>query len=362
MAHLREAAFVWGQYDNTTRLDLPKNEANQLFLFTIRRIGCILVLYLDIHISHPEAHAQAMITCFDIGGSFIRHGTLQRNGTVAESGRVATPENDWQAFVAAIGSCAGAGSTPISISLAGAFDERTGLADVANIPCLHKRTVAKDLTAALGRPVVITNDANAFALAEAVDGTGRGKPVVFGIILGSGVGGGLVINGQLVKGFGGIAGEWGHGPVVDPTAGGQISGLHHFRCGCGQTGCIDAVCSARGMEKIHKALHGADLTSKEITQAWHGGDACASDTVEVFATLLSRSLSLLVNTLGPDVIPVSGGLSSDEILLDLIDRKTRELVLARYPDPLVVRGRFADNGGLHGAGIVARTTFREATA
>ncbi|MHA7772678.1 ROK family protein [Roseibium sp. M-1] len=303
-----------------------------------------------------------MITCFDIGGSFIRHGALQTNGTVTENGRVATPRSDWDAFVAAIESCTGPDRAPISISLAGAFDERTGIADVANIPCLHKRTVATDLEEALGRPVLITNDANAFALAEAVDGTGRGKAVVFGIILGSGVGGGLVVHGRLVTGFGGMAGEWGHGPVVDPTAGGQISGLQHFRCGCGQTGCIDAVCSARGMEKIHKAFHNTELTSQDITEAWHGGDAAATATIEAFSTLLSRSLSLLVNTLGPDVIPVSGGLSNDPVLLDLIDRKTRNLVLARYADPLIIRGQFAENGGLHGAGIVARTAFREAIA
>lgn len=303
-----------------------------------------------------------MITCFDIGGSFIRHGLLQEDGSVAESGRVATPGNDFQAFVTAIRTCASADNGPISISLAGAFDERTGIADVANIPCLHKRTVKADLGAALNRPVLITNDANAFALAEAVDGTGRGKPVVFGIILGTGVGGGLVVNGHLVTGFGGIAGEWGHGPIIDPTAGGQLEGLTHYPCGCGQTGCIDAVCSARGMEKIHRTLHGAALSSKDITSAWHDGDAQATRTVEAFATLLSRALSVLVNTLGPDVIPASGGLSGDEVLLALIDRKTRDLVLAHYADPLVIKGQFAENGGLRGAGIVARTTFGEVVA
>lgn len=301
-----------------------------------------------------------MTTCFDIGGSFIRHGTLQENGSVAESGRVPTPGKDWQSFVDAIEGCTGADCGPISISLAGAFDDRTGVADVANIPCLHKRAVKTDLEAALKRPVLITNDANAFALAEAVDGAGRGKPVVFGIILGTGVGGGLVVNGQLVKGVGGIAGEWGHGPVVDPTAGGQLKGLEHYPCGCGQTGCIDAVCSARGMEKIHQTLHGNALSSKEITAAWHRADVEATQTIEAYATLLSRSLSVLVNTLGPDVIPVSGGLSGDEDLLALIDRKTRSLVLAHYAAPLVFKGQFAENGGLHGAGIVARTAFSEA--
>ncbi|MCX2722862.1 ROK family protein [Roseibium salinum] len=298
-----------------------------------------------------------MTTCFDIGGTYIRYGALQEDGAVAESGRVETPGSDWHRFVAAIEHCAGKDSSAISISLAGAYDERSGIADVANIPCLHKRPVRQELEAALGRPVLITNDANAFALAEAVDGTGRGKPVVFGIILGSGVGGGLVVNGELVKGVGGMAGEWGHGPIMDPTAGGQLKGIDHYSCGCGQTGCIDAVCSARGMERIHTSLHGSRLTSKEITEAWHAGDAAATETIDAYTTLLARALSVLVNTLGPDVIPVSGGLSNDVALLDLVDRKVRSLVLAQYTEPLVIRGQFAENGGLHGAGIVARTTL-----
>ncbi|MES0882213.1 ROK family protein [Roseibium sp. SCP14] len=303
-----------------------------------------------------------MISCFDIGGSFIRHGELRQDGTVSETGRVATPGADWHAFVQAIDKCSKKSQEPISISLAGAYDERSGIADVANIPCLHKRHVQMDLEAALGRPVVITNDANAFALAEAIDGTGRGKPVVFGIILGSGVGGGLVVNGSLVTGVGGMAGEWGHGPVMDPTAGGQITGLEHYPCGCGQVGCIDATCSARGMERIHASLHGAQLASRDITATWHDGETQAAETIEAFTTLLARALSVLVNTLGPDVIPVSGGLSNDAILLDLIDRKTRALVLADYASPLVVKGQFAENGGLHGAGIVARTKFRREKA
>jgi len=298
-----------------------------------------------------------MVTCFDIGGSFIRHGVLQSDGTVAERGRVATPGHSWTDFVQAVENCAGTENHPVSISLAGAYDDRTGIADVANIPCLHNRQVEKELSNALGRPVAVINDANAFALAEAVDGTGRNMPVVFGIILGTGVGGGVVVNGQLVTGFGGMAGEWGHGPVIDPSAGGQLSGIDHYQCGCGQIGCVDATCSARGMERIHRSLHDISLTSKEITHAWHLNDPAATDTIDAFSTLLSRALSVLVNTLGPDVIPVSGGLSNDQELLDLIDRKTRALVLAHYQTPLVVRGRFAENGGLHGAGIFARRMF-----
>ncbi len=298
-----------------------------------------------------------MISCYDIGGSFIRSGALLATGTVSESERIETPRHDWEEFVMAVRNAAAPGTSRISISLAGAYDERTGIADVANIPCLHGREVQKELSAALGLPVAIINDANAFALAEAVDGTGRGKPVVFGIILGSGVGGGLVINGELVTGFGGIAGEWGHGPIIDPTAGGTLSGVDRYTCGCGLVGCVDAVGSARGMERIHASLHGVKISSREITHHWHLGAKDAGDTVDAFTTLVSRALSGLVNTIGPNVIPVSGGLSNDETLLELIDRKTRDLVLARYQDPLIVRGAFAANGGLHGAGIFARKTF-----
>ena len=271
-----------------------------------------------------------MITCFDIGGTFIRHGNPLPNGDVPEAGRVTTPLTDWEAFVAAVKSCLDQQTKdPISISLAGAFDKRTGFAEVANIPCLDGRMVERDLAEALGRQVRITNDANCFTLAEAVDGTGRGKDVVFGIILGSGVGGGLVVRGQVVSGYGGMAGEWGHGPVVDPSAGGTLKDLPHFTCGCGRTGCVDASCSARGMERIHEALSGETLTSKDITAGWHSGETKTSRTVEIYATLLSRALSMIVNTVGPDVVPVSGGLSNDNELLKLVDEKTRALTLAK---------------------------------
>ncbi|MEP4770840.1 MAG: ROK family protein [Roseibium sp.] len=302
-----------------------------------------------------------MVTCFDIGGSYIRQGRILADGSVPEQGRLPTPCRSWSDFVCALASCQGDDkSDPIVISLAGAFDAATGLADVANIPCLHGRRIAADLSVELGCPVQIINDANAFALAEAVDGTGAGKAVVFGIILGTGVGGGLVTNGTLITGHGGMAGEWGHGPVIDPTAGGTISNVPHYQCGCGRTGCVDATCSARGMERLHHSLHGKAASSKNITDNWHNGDVKASQTIEIYTTLLSRSLSMVVNLLGPDVVPVSGGLSSDATLLEEIDRKTGELALVKYDTPLVMRGTFADNGGLHGAGIFARQLFPQA--
>ncbi|MBD1545108.1 ROK family protein [Roseibium aggregatum] len=299
-----------------------------------------------------------MIDCFDIGGTYIRHGRLKPDGTIAEEARIKTPAGDWPAFVAAVASCLkGSEKAPVSVSLAGAYDRRTGLAKVANIPSLTGRRAEADLAAALERPVRITNDADCFALAEALQGAGRGKANVFAIILGSGVGGGLVIDGKLVTGHGGIAGEWGHGPVIDPTAGGTIEGIPPFPCGCGLTNCVDAAGSARGLKRIHATLFDEALSARDITDGWQDGERKTGRTVEIYATLLSRALAMAVNLTGADIVPVGGGLSNEAALIALIDEKTRELTLADYTDPLVVPGAHAGDGGLVGAGIAGRLAF-----
>jgi len=299
-----------------------------------------------------------MIDCFDIGGTYIRHGRLKPDDTIAEENRIRTPAGDWPAFVAGLRSClAKSDGHPVSISLAGAYDRRTGLAKVANIPTLNGRRAEEDLAEALQRPVRITNDADCFALAEALKGTGRGKANVFAIILGSGVGGGLVVGGRLVTGYGGIAGEWGHGPVIDPTAGGTIEGLPPFPCGCGLTNCVDAAGSARGLKRIHATLFDEALSARDITTGWEEGEQKTGRTVEVYATLLSRALAMAVNLTGADIVPVGGGLSNEAALIAFIDEKTRALTLSDYTGPLVVPGIHAGGGGLVGAGIAGRLAF-----
>jgi N-acetylglucosamine kinase len=299
-----------------------------------------------------------MVTSFDIGGSFIRYAHPSARGPVEETGRVPTPLHSWSEFVEALRKCLPETRGPAVISLAGAFDAQTDIADVANIPCLNGRQIASDLTKELGTPVAIINDADAFALAEAVEGSGAGKETVFAIILGSGVGGGLVHKGSLVSGRGGIAGEWGHGPVVDPTAGGTISGMPHFLVRVRPDrlpGCLRF--SAEALEKIHAALHNTSCSSIEVTTAWHAGEPQAARTIDAFTTILARALSMVINLLGPDVIPVSGGLSAEDRLLAEIDRKTRAITLAEYGEPLLVRGVFSRTGGLQGASIYARRAF-----
>ncbi|MTI18076.1 ROK family protein [Rhodobacteraceae bacterium RKSG542] len=296
-----------------------------------------------------------MILCYDIGGSFMRSGWRDKVGTMMEGHARPTPAHSWASFVDVIKEGASLSSaSAVSLSIAGFFDRDTGIATVANVPCLDGRKVQDELSAELGLPVLLTNDADCFALAEAHCGVGVGKEVVFGVILGTGVGGGLVVNGQLLKGHGGVAGEWGHGPIVDPTCGGLIEDFPAISCGCGHVGCIDAICSARGMEKLHVGLHGTHKSSIQITEGWHAGDEDCGVTIEIFCEHLARALTVMLNALGADVVPVSGGLASEPALLTKIDKRVREMTLAHYAEPVVVPGMFARNGGLVGAGIAGQ--------
>ena len=305
-----------------------------------------------------------MTACFDIGGSFIRYGVADPDGHVAERGRVATPRDDFGAFAGALrGALSAMEAAPgaqVSIAMAGVFDPDTGRSAVANVPCCSGRPLAADLGAALGRRVRVVNDADAFALAEARLGAGQGHRNVFAIVLGTGVGGGVVLDGALVSGAGGIAGEWGHGPIVDPTAGGRTTRIPPFACGCGQVGCLDAVGGARGLERLERALGGPGRDSGAVLDAWDGGEPLAAETVGLFLAYLSRALSVIVNTLGPSVVPVGGGLAGHARLIAALDREVRALILRRVETPLVVPGRFRADGGLIGAALAAADGRRAA--
>lgn len=305
-----------------------------------------------------------MIACFDIGGSYIKYGVPDAAGLVPELGRVKTPQDDFDAFVEALNTAIAAMPASIdivSISIAGFIDTESGKAVIANIACLNGRVLQPDLDRRLKRQVVITNDADCFALAESRHGVARGKANVFAIILGSGLGGGLVIDGRLVRGHGGIAGEWGHSPIVDPTAGGLLDEpLPRFACGCGREGCLDAVGGARGLERIHQAINGQNLHSGAIVAAWRAGDKAAAKTVPVYVEIVARTLNLIVNTVGADSVPVGGGLASAPDLIARIDRRVRALALASHDDPLVVPGARAADGGLVGAALAGVELMGEA--
>ena len=179
-----------------------------------------------------------MITCFDIGGSTIKAAVFSRPDSMVALGRTRTPLQDFGEFCAIIAGLVEQGGAPagsaVAISITGVVDPETGVVTCANIPCVDQKRLDAELGARLGRPVLVANDADCFVLAEAKAGAGVGHRVVFGVILGTGVGGGIVIDGKIFSGAGGLAGEWGHGPVAATMAGTPPVAIPLFACGCGQ--------------------------------------------------------------------------------------------------------------------------------
>ncbi|CAN7292981.1 ROK family protein [Pararhizobium sp. LjRoot255] len=296
-----------------------------------------------------------MIVCFDIGGSAIKGAVAQTADSVQPLARRSTPLDDFDAFAATIRDVidqAGGKPDRIAISITGVVDPETRAIKCANIPCIDGRTLSADLSAFLGLPVLLANDADCFALAEAGAGAGRGHRIVLGVIFGTGVGGGLVVDGRLINADGGFAGEWGHGPTVASVAGTPPVAIPTFDCGCGQRGCVDTVGGARGMERLHQTLHGKTLISEEITTLWQAGDAEATRTIEVLVDLVSSPLALTVNITGATIVPVGGGLANVTPLIAQIDKAVRARILRKFERPLVVPGECRIEPGLIGAAVL----------
>ncbi len=303
-----------------------------------------------------------MILCFDIGGTAIKIAEAFAVTDIRPTGRVATPAHDFTAFVAALRQAVAQASAPpaaLAFSIAGVIAPQTGLATVANIPCLTGRRLQADLETSLGLPVVLANDADCFALAEAALGVGRGHDVVFGVILGTGVGGGVVVRGKLINSSGGFAGEWGHGPMAQRIIGDVI--LPAFPCGCGQIGCLDAVCSARGMEKLHTILHpGAQASAEQIIAGWQAGQAASSQTIGIWVELLAGPLAMVQNLLGAGIMAVGGGLSNARPLLTALDTAVRARMLQKLDRPLIVPAECAIEPGLIGAAVLGLDLWPQA--
>lgn len=302
-----------------------------------------------------------MIVCFDIGGSAIKSARAFAPDDIQPFARVPTPLDDFDAFVAALrqliaeaGTASGSG---IAISITGVVDPDTGRIKCANIPCIDGRELAAELGRHLGRPVLIANDADCFTLAEATTGAGRGHRVVFGAILGTGVGGGIVIDGKLLTGAGGFAGEWGHAPVASTIAGNPPIAIPRYPCGCGLAGCVDTIGAARGIERLHQHLHGKALSSTDIIRSWEEGDAAGDRTVDCFVDLVASPLALVLNVVGASIVPVGGGLSNSARLIERLDMAVRQRILRNAPSPIVVPGQCRIEPGLIGAGILGLGEF-----
>lgn len=292
-----------------------------------------------------------MLTCFDIGGSRIKPGWATAPGRLALLPEVPTPD-DFAGLVAVMAGAVQPGSRGVSVSIAGVVPPETGRLNAANVAAAHGHRLAVDLQAALGLPVWIANDADCFALAEATLGAGRGHRNLFGLILGSGVGGGLVIDGRIVTGVGGYAGEWGHGQVLAERLPNLGLDIPQFPCGCGQQGCIDTVGGARGIERLYRHIAGTDLSSTAILSDWLTAEPLALLVIDAWVALLAGPLAVVLNVTGSSAVPVGGGLANVPELIALLDQTVRARLLRQTDAALIVPATLGTDAGLIGAAML----------
>lgn len=287
----------------------------------------------------------------DLGGTKIAGAALGPDGTVVSEHRIAAPRHDYRATLRAIGEviasleqAAGAHGS-VGIGMPGSISPASGLVQNANSTWLNGQAFARDIEAHLGRPVRLANDANCFALSEAADGAGAGAASVFGVILGTGCGGGLVFHGRLIDGPRSIGGEWGHNPLpwaADDEHPGP-------RCWCGRNGCMETWVSGPGLEADHARVAGETLASEEIAERAAHGDAPAQATIERHADRLARGLAHVVNIFDPHVIVLGGGLSQLSHLYTALPGRMAGYVFAERADITVRQPRWGDAGGVRGA-------------
>ena len=247
----------------------------------------------------------------DLGGTKIEIIALDGAGEMRHRRRVETPAGDYAATLEAIGSLVESAEKAlddrgsVGVATPGALSLATGHMKNANSTWLNGRPLKEDLERRLAREVRLENDANCFALSEAIDGAGRGARVVFGVILGTGVGGGIVVDGRVLTGANAIAGEWGHNPLPLPT-----SGDHPLpTCYCGRYGCIETYLSGPGLSRDHARVSGEELGAEEIARRAQEGNASAAASLARYEERLARALAGVINLLDPDLIVLGGGLS-----------------------------------------------------
>lgn len=315
----------------------------------------------------------------DLGGTKIELIALDAAGVERLRRRVPTPAGDYSATVAAIArlvrdaeaELGAAGS--VGVGTPGAISPATGRMKNCNSTCLNGQPLQRDLKVALGREVRLANDANCFALSEATDGAAAGAQTVFGVILGTGVGGGVVVRGQALAGANAIAGEWGHSPLpyfqfahtqadrvatgVHPATGEAL--FHPWPnpreldaapvCYCGKKGCVETWLSGPGFAADHVRYGGEDLPAIEIAQLAKAGYGPCSATLARYEERLARALAGVINLLDPDVIVLGGGMSNIARLYETVPALWRRYVFSDRVDTRLVQPRYGDSSGVRGA-------------
>ncbi len=286
----------------------------------------------------------------DLGGTKIEVIALDHSGQELFRTRIATPR-DYDGTLQAIRQLVETADArtghrgSVGIGMPGAISPVTGLVKNANSTWLIGHPIDKDLERLLARPVRLMNDANCFALSEAIDGAGKNAGIVFGVILGTGVGGGIVVDRKVLDGAQTICGEWGHNPLPRPA--------DHERpgpaCYCGRRGCIETFLSGPGMQRDHEAVTGAVVSTHDIVARAQDGDRQAQATLDRYVERLGRALASVVNILDPHVIVLGGGMSQLPDLADAAEQAIRPHVFTDEVTTRVVLNEHGDSSGVRGA-------------
>lgn len=293
----------------------------------------------------------AMRLGIDVGGTKIEIIALDEQGDTLLRERRPSPSHDYHLMVQTILELirqaeAGLGRTgTVGLGIPGTLSPDHGRVKNANSVCLIGQDLRGDLELALGRPVRIANDADCFAWSEFSDGAGQGASSLFGVILGTGVGGGLVVNGGLVSGPNAIAGEWGHNPLPWPRDPAEQSSP----CYCGKQGCIETWLSGPGFSRTYRERTHLSLNPSEIVQRASTGDTAAGACLEDYLDRLARSLATVINILDPEVVVLGGGMSNLDILYAEVPKRWGQYIFSDRVNTRLVRARHGDSSGVRGA-------------
>lgn len=286
----------------------------------------------------------------DFGGTKIEAAVIGDDGAFLARRREPNP-GGYDAAIAAVGRLVAAvesetgAAGPVGVAAPGSVSPTTGLMRNANSTWLNGRAFPQDLERALDRPVRLANDANCLALSEAVDGAGAGKAVVFAVIIGTGCGGGVAVDGRLVEGAGGVAGEWGHTSLPWPSAE-EAPGP---ACWCGLSGCLETWVSGTGLQRDHLGRTGRDLSAEAIVAAAREGQAEARRTLDLYIDRLGRAIAMVVNLIDPDVFVLGGGLSNVGEIYDALPPVVQRHAFTDAWNGVILPARWGDSSGVRGA-------------
>jgi len=296
---------------------------------------------------------------FDIGGSKL--AALAMDGRGRDLGR--TRQNVPRSYAATIETlravvanlqAAHGPAGAVGIAMPGMIGAGGEPIRAVNLPWLEGRPLGADLARALGKPVAIANDANCFALSEAIDGAAAGAEVVFGATLGTGIGGGIVVGGRSLPGANAIAGEWGHNPLTADAEDGPP-----VVCGCGRTGCVETWLNGAALARDYERVARREIGGPEVARLAEQGDPAARTALDRYQRRLATALAGIVNLLDPDVIVLGGGLSAIESLYAEVPKLWAPLVVAPAPRTRLVPARFGPESGLRGAAWLGRGGGRD---